>query len=135
MHLAIFYSDLVSTAFSSTFEEFARKWNKPVYNFLFRHVYKEFILTLKMTKDHALTLTFLLSSLLHEFVFAVVARRIIFVFFFFQMSQILWTWLCQRSFIKSRWWLGNAIFWLGMYLGPPSIVILYSRDYPISDLF
>ncbi len=35
---------------STTFEEYNRKWNKPVYSFLYRHVYLELIYTFKKSK-------------------------------------------------------------------------------------
>jgi hypothetical protein len=38
---------------STTYEEFNRKWNKPVYLFLFRHVYLECIYRYKKTKKFA----------------------------------------------------------------------------------
>ena len=52
---------------SNSFDEFARKWNKPVHEFLLRHIYLESIKTYKMSKRNATLLTFLFSSIIHEF--------------------------------------------------------------------
>ncbi|KAJ3187185.1 hypothetical protein HDU85_007223 [Gaertneriomyces sp. JEL0708] len=59
-----------------TFDEYARKWNKPVHEFLLRHVYLESITTYKLTKRSASFVTFFLSSCLHELVMSVLARRV-----------------------------------------------------------
>ncbi|RKO91459.1 MBOAT, membrane-bound O-acyltransferase family-domain-containing protein, partial [Blyttiomyces helicus] len=53
---------------SVTFDEYARKWNKPVHEFLLRHVYNEGLTTYKLSKTNATFLTFFLSSCLHELV-------------------------------------------------------------------
>lgn len=42
-----FYKDYWN---STTFEEFNRKWNQPVYSFLFRHVYLECFYKYKLSK-------------------------------------------------------------------------------------
>lgn len=61
---------------SVNFEEFARKWNKPVHEFLLRHIYLEGIRNYKLSKRDATFVTFLMSSLLHECVLLVVGKRI-----------------------------------------------------------
>ena len=73
-------------------DEFSRKWNKvrllaspslasrsrprqPVHSFLLRHVYAHSI-TAGASKKVAMLYTFLLSSLLHELVMAIVSGKI-----------------------------------------------------------
>lgn len=48
---------------STTYEEFNRKWNRPVHIFLYRHVYLEMILRWGMKKKTAQMVTFLFSAL------------------------------------------------------------------------
>ena len=50
---------------SHTFEEFNRKWNKPVHLFLYRHVYLELIIKYKTSKVTAQIYTFFFSAALH----------------------------------------------------------------------
>lgn len=61
---------------STTWDEFARKWNKPVHAFLLRHVYASSISYHKMSKPSATMVTFLLSAVLHELVMAIVTKKI-----------------------------------------------------------
>lgn len=58
-----FYSDWWN---SISFDEFSRKWNRPVHTFLLRHVYATTISTYKLSKFSAAFVTFLLSALVHE---------------------------------------------------------------------
>ncbi|CAJ0868268.1 10215_t:CDS:2 [Entrophospora sp. SA101] len=113
---------------SVTFEEFARKWNKPVHHFLLRHVYQQSIESYKLSKRDATFMTFFLSSLIHELVMVVVAKKIRMYLFFFQMLQLPLIWLGNLKFVKERKWLGNAFFWFGMFVGPPLLGVLYCRE-------
>lgn len=61
---------------ATTYEEFNRLWNKPVHNFLYRHVYLEAILRYGQSKNVAQLITFAFSAVLHEFLFAVIFRVI-----------------------------------------------------------
>ena len=47
------------------------QWNKPVHEFLLRHVYLESMRTYKMSKAYATGATFVFSILLHELVCAI----------------------------------------------------------------
>lgn len=58
----LFYEDYWN---STTFEEFNRKWNRPVHMFLFRHVYLECIYLFKTSKIIAQIVTFVFSACLH----------------------------------------------------------------------
>ncbi|KAJ3124414.1 H(+)-transporting V0 sector ATPase subunit a [Nowakowskiella sp. JEL0407] len=101
---------------SSSFDEFARKWNKPVHEFLLRHVFLESLHNLKMSKNDATLFTFLLSALLHELVFAVIGKRIRLYLFVMQMIQLPLIQFARLPMIKKRKLLGNCIFWFGMFL-------------------
>ncbi|GLD98612.1 hypothetical protein PINS_up007329 [Pythium insidiosum] len=111
---------------STTFDEFARKWNKPVHEFLLRHVYLESLESYKISKRSAATLTFFVSALLHECVFVIVFRTVKMYFFLLQMIQVIVI-MYGRGLKGTR--LGNYIFWLGMILGLPLQAVIYCREY------
>jgi sterol O-acyltransferase len=61
---------------STSWDEFARKWNKPVYTFLLRHVYRATRKSYRISKSGAMFVTFLLSALAHELVMVIVTKKI-----------------------------------------------------------
>lgn len=61
---------------STSWDEFNRKWNKPVHNFLLRHVYASTITSYKFSRSRAMFATFLLSAAAHELVMVVVTKKI-----------------------------------------------------------
>lgn len=111
---------------STTFDEFARKWNKPVHEFLLRHVYFETLETYKLTRRTATILTFMVSAALHECVFAIIFRTVKLYFFVLQMMQVVVI-IYGRGLKNTR--AGNYIFWLGMILGIPLQAVIYCREY------
>ncbi|KAJ2963808.1 hypothetical protein NQZ79_g1274 [Umbelopsis isabellina] len=113
---------------SVTYDEFARKWNKPVHHFLLRHVYASSMEAYKLTKTNATFLTFFLSSCLHEMVLVIVTRKVRMYLFILQMLQIPLIIIGRHPFIRKRSWLGNVFFWAGMFVGPPLLGILYCRE-------
>ncbi|KAI9207743.1 MBOAT, membrane-bound O-acyltransferase family-domain-containing protein [Polychytrium aggregatum] len=121
-----FYDDWWNSA---SFDEFARRWNRPVHEFLLRHVYFESIQSFKISKTNATYLVFFLSSCIHELVFAVVGRRLRLYLFLMQMFQLPLIWLGRQPIIKQNRTLGNIIFWIGMFLGPPLLAVLYAREH------
>ena len=114
---------------SKNWDEFARRWNKPVHHFLLRYVYWESRRTYRLSKGRATFLVFLFSSLLHELVLAVAARRIRFYLFALQMGQLPMIWGMQQRFVRDRPWLGNMLFWIGLIIGTPLLSVLYCREY------
>lgn len=111
---------------STTFDEFARKWNIPVHDFLLRHVYLESIKTYKMSKHSATFITFLASSLVHELYMALAFRTFSPLLFLLQMTQLPLIYIGRHPIFKGKR-LGNCFFWLGMILGPPLISIIYTK--------
>lgn len=122
-----FYSDWWN---STTFDEFARKWNKPVHEWLLRHVYLEGVKTYKMSKRNATLITFLFSSIVHEFFMWTVLRVYKPWLFFLQMLQL-------PLIFVGRWMkgkrIGNYFFWFSMMFGPPILSILYCREFMIEQ--
>ncbi|KAJ3017009.1 hypothetical protein HKX48_003762 [Thoreauomyces humboldtii] len=111
-----------------TFDEYARKWNKPVHEFLLRHVYLESITTYKLSQRNATLLTFFLSSCLHEVVMIVLAKRVRLYLFGLQMLQLPLIFISRWSKLKSYPRIGNAFFWWSIYTGPPMLAVAYCRE-------
>lgn len=125
-----FYSDWWN---SSSFDQFARKWNKPVHEFLLRHIYLESINTYKLSKQNATFVTFFMSSCLHELAMMMVARRMRFYLFVLQMLQIPLIWMGRHPWVRKRPVLGNAFFWFSMFCGPPLLAACYIREHVLHD--
>lgn len=60
---------------STSWDEFSRKWNKPVYTFLLRHVYASTMASYKLSRTTAMFVTFLLSACAHELVMVIVTHK------------------------------------------------------------
>jgi sterol O-acyltransferase len=61
---------------STTWDQFAREWNKPVHLFLLRHVYHSSISAFSISKTNATFITFFLSACVHELVMACMFHRL-----------------------------------------------------------
>ncbi|KAF8603802.1 MBOAT-domain-containing protein [Ceratobasidium sp. AG-I] len=110
---------------STSFDEYARKWNKPVHAFLLRHVYQASLSSKKISKLSATFITFLLSALVHELVMAVVTKKIRAYLFVMQMSQIPLIFVGRLPIIRRNKVLGNVLFWIGLMAGFPMLCVAY----------
>lgn len=107
------------------FSEFARLWNKPVHNFLLRHVYHSSISALKVSKANAAVITFVISSIVHELVMYVIFGTFRGYLFLIQMLQIPLVMISRTKFMRDKKVLGNCICWFGFISGPSIICTLY----------
>ncbi|BEI84302.1 hypothetical protein CcaverHIS002_0409060 [Cutaneotrichosporon cavernicola] len=112
---------------STSWDEFSRKWNKPVHTFLLRHVYASSRSGLRLGRWSATFFTFLLSALCHELVMAVVSKKIRPYLFLMQMIQLPMIMIGRLPAVKRNRTLGNIIFWAGLMLGFPLLEICYLR--------
>jgi sterol O-acyltransferase len=112
---------------STSWDEFSRKWNKPVHTFLLRHVYASSRSGLRLGRWGATFFTFLLSALCHELVMAVVSKKIRPYLFLMQMIQLPMIMISRLPAVKRNRTLGNIIFWAGLMLGFPLLEICYLR--------
>jgi sterol O-acyltransferase len=110
---------------STSWDEFSRKWNKPVHTFLLRHVYAATIMSYHVSKTTAMFVTFLLSACAHELVMVVVTRKFRMYLFTMQLIQIPLITLGRIPSIKRNRLMGNVIFWLGLYAGFPLLCVAY----------
>jgi len=110
---------------STSWDEFSRKWNKPVHTFLLRHVYASTMSSYKLSRQSAMFLTFLLSAAVHELVMAVVTKKIRMYLFMLQIAQIPLIAIGRIPMIKKNRLMGNIVFWIGLYAGFPLLCVAY----------
>ncbi|KXX72919.1 Sterol O-acyltransferase 2, partial [Madurella mycetomatis] len=71
-----------------SWDQFARDWNRPVHNFLLRHVYHSSISAMKVDKHMATLITFFLSACVHELVMWCIFKKLRGYLLFLQMCQL-----------------------------------------------
>ena len=122
----LFYRDWWN---ATTLEEYWRKWNLPVHNWLVRHVYFPCVRA-GCSKASAQLIVFFLSAALHELVISVPCRTVRLWAFIGMMAQAplgIVTKLFEAKFGKSQ--LGNCFFWsIFCIFGQPLCVMLYYFD-------
>lgn len=110
---------------STQWAKFARDWNVPVHNFLQRHVYSSSRLFLKLSRNQAMTFTFILSSFVHELAMYVIFGRVRGYLLLMQLTQLPMQFLSEVKFFKERPRFGLVMFWFGIALGPSILCSLY----------
>ncbi|EMC95772.1 hypothetical protein BAUCODRAFT_71776 [Baudoinia panamericana UAMH 10762] len=110
---------------SVTWDQYARDWNRPVHNFLLRHVYHSSISAFHLSKHTATFYTFLLSALVHEMCMAIMFKKVRGYLFTAQLLQMPLVMMSRHKFLRSRAVLGNVIFWFGLFVGPSFLTSLY----------
>ena len=110
---------------SVSWDQYARDWNRPVHNFLLRHVYHSSISTFHLSRNAATFVTFLLSALVHELCMAILFKKVRGYLFTMQLLQMPLVTLSRTKLLKGRTVLGNVIFWLGLFVGPSFLTSLY----------
>lgn len=110
---------------SVSWDQFARDWNRPVHNFLLRHVYHSSISSMKVGRHTATIITFLLSACIHELVMWCIFKKLRGYLLFLQMCQLPLVKLHRTKYFRGRKNLGNLAFWLGLFLGPSLLCSLY----------
>ncbi|KAJ7043690.1 MBOAT, membrane-bound O-acyltransferase family-domain-containing protein [Mycena alexandri] len=110
---------------STSWDEFSRKWNKPVHTFLLHHVYASTMASYQLSRTSAMFVTFLLSACVHELVMVVVTKKFRFYIFLMQLIQIPLIVVSRLPAIKRNKLMGNVVFWLGLYAGFPLLCVAY----------
>ena len=113
---------------SSSFDEFSRKWNKPVHEWLLRHIYLESMRKYKLSKDSAALGTFFFSMILHELALTVAGGRFRPYITVLAMLQLPLISVMRHPMIKGTR-LGNLFFWFSQIWGVPMLMILYAREH------
>ena len=114
---------------STSFADFSSLWNKPVHEFLLRHVHVAAVESLHFSRKHAAMLTFAVSIILHEILITAILgigfRPYLAFFSVFQIPL----WPIMRSPVFRNKLLGNVFFWTGLVLGITLVVVLYFDEY------
>ncbi|TID22288.1 MBOAT-domain-containing protein [Venturia nashicola] len=110
---------------SVSWDQYARDWNRPVHNFLLRHVYHSSISAFHLSKFTATFVTFFLSACVHELVMLCLFKKVRGYLFIMQLGQLPLVALSRTKLLKGRDTLGNIIFWFGLFVGPSLITSLY----------
>ncbi|KAE9566843.1 Sterol O-acyltransferase 2 [Colletotrichum fructicola] len=110
---------------SVSWDQFARDWNRPVHNFLLRHVYHSSISSMKVNRHTATLITFFLSACVHELVMWCLFKKLRGYLLFLQMCQLPLVQLSRTSWMRGRKTLGNIMFWFGIFTGPSLLCSLY----------
>ncbi|KAI9048651.1 hypothetical protein LZ554_007482 [Drepanopeziza brunnea f. sp. 'monogermtubi'] len=117
-----FYADWWN---SVSWDQFARDWNRPVHNFLLRHVYHSSISSMQVNKKTATLITFFLSACVHELVMWCLFKKLRGYLLIMQMLQLPLVALSRTRWLKGRATLGNLSFWIGIFTGPSLLCSLY----------
>ncbi|PSR76895.1 MBOAT family protein [Coniella lustricola] len=117
-----FYADWWN---SVSWDQFARDWNRPVHNFLLRHVYHSSISAMQVDKHTATLITFFLSACVHELVMWCIFKKLRGYLLMLQMFQLPLVRLSRTRWLKGRQTLGNVFFWVGIFTGPSILCSLY----------
>lgn len=110
---------------SVSWDQYARDWNRPVHNFLLRHVYHSSISAFHLSKPMAMFATFFLSACVHELVMFALFHKVRGYLFMFQLLQIPLAAMSRTKLLKGRSTIGNLMFWIGLFVGPSLITSLY----------
>jgi sterol O-acyltransferase len=110
---------------SVSWDQYARNWNRPVHDFLLRHVYGSSISTFHLSKGMATFVTFLLSACVHELVMLCLFKKVRGYLFIMQLLQLPLASLSRTKLLRGRQTLGNLLFWFGLFVGPSILTSLY----------
>ena len=118
-----FYTDFWN---ATNFDEYARKWNRLVHEYLHRHYYLEFLKRYNFSIFKGLVCTFLFSVVFHEIFFTVAFGRVSLYLSCLQLLQLLLLFVLQR--MKGTM-AGNLFFWGGNIFGVTSVGYIYTYEY------
>ena len=110
---------------STSWDQYARDWNRPVHNFLLRHVYSSSISAFQLKKSQATFATFLLSALVHELVMFCLFKKVRGYLFTMQLLQMPLAAMSRTRWMKGKTVVGNVMFWMGLFVGPSFLTSLY----------
>lgn len=112
---------------STDLEEFNRRWNKIVHQFLYRHVYLECNKKWQLSSSTSKLITFLFSAVLHEYCLCVIIklfRPYMFIMMMMQMPLMIF----GKKYFKNTT-KGNYFFWFSILIGNCLIFVAYNRAY------
>ena len=114
---------------ATTVEDYWKRWNIPVHNWLVRHVY---VPSLRQGAPKAVAglIVFLVSAFFHEYLVSVpfhIFRLYAFLGMMAQIPLVEITKVIDRRLEGSQ--IGNVVFWLSFCIfGQPAAILLYYND-------
>jgi len=113
---------------STSFKEFSRKWNRPIHEFLHRHIYTHAMEKIGMKQNSALVGTFVFSIALHEIILTGCFHQFFPVLAFFSLMQLpLYHIMDIKLFKGNRF--GNFLVLASLIISFPMLSILYAKGY------
>lgn len=109
---------------ASSWEEFNRKWNRPVHLFLYQYIYLECFSRYHWSAATSRFVTFLFSAVCHEMVMALVCRIVRPYLLGLMMFQLPLMIIC-KPLSQSK--AGLYMCWFGIAVGPPLLITLYAK--------
>ncbi|XP_053992209.1 uncharacterized protein LOC128883653 isoform X2 [Hylaeus volcanicus] len=111
---------------SSSFDEYWRKWNRPIHNFFARHLHKP-LLSKGLSRFVSGQIIFIISALAHEYLVVVPLRLgwtgLVFTGFIAQVPLI---YITSKPLFKKYPIIGNALFWVVFcFTGQPLAILFY----------
>eukprot|EP00871_Galdieria_phlegrea_P000396 jgi/Galph1/1357/GphlegSOOS_G5931.1 len=113
---------------STTLDSFWSKWNVPVHEWCLRHVFVESMHKYHVNRMSATIATFLMSAVLHEFIFIVSFKTLRPFMFFGILFQVPLIRLSQIASLGGHR-RGNLLMWLNLFMGHPLIELFYFRSF------
>ncbi|OTA70296.1 MBOAT-domain-containing protein [Hypoxylon sp. EC38] len=110
---------------SVSWDQYARDWNRPVHNFLLRHVYHSSISSMRVNKHTATLITFFLSACVHELIMWCIFKKLRGYLLILQMCQLPLVKMSRTKWLRNQKTLGNIFFWIGIFTGPSLLCSLY----------
>jgi len=110
------------------FDIWWRKWNRPVYKWTVRHLFKDSMHFAKASRSVAMFVTFLVSAILHEFVLSFTLKTFIPFLSFLMLIQMIVIWLTNLPQLKDTQ-LGNLIMWFSIFCGLAIVQLIYVYSY------
>ncbi|KAA8495904.1 Diacylglycerol O-acyltransferase 1 [Porphyridium purpureum] len=120
-----FYEDFWN---ATNMSEFSRKWNRPVHDWLLKHIYGDAIQA-GASKLVAQAATFLFSALFHELILAVTFRHPRVFLLSLMMTQMPLIWIFRGNLKNPHYRrFANLFFWFGMVVGPALLAGTYHQS-------
>jgi len=109
---------------ATNYDEFGRKWNKIVHEFLFRHLYAENMEKYKLSRFGANAVTMVFSAVLHQFFMSVLFKKVNIFFITMMLWQIPYIHLLKYT-SQFNYKFRNFMFWVGTAFGYSWILVHY----------
>jgi hypothetical protein len=109
-----FYSDWWNC---QSYEEYGRKWNIIVHEFLFRHVYLELNFHAKIAKMWSAIGTVIISAIFHQIVVSVAVRKFFWFYIGMMLLQFPVNGIIDLVLKKFSGQVKNYVFFSGMFIG------------------